>query len=394
MTQNSFRHIIINLLAALFTVATLAACNSMEEPDTDRNDIAVSFRLFTGNPGLTRAVDEYGNAIENYIDLKSFKILIFDENQTLKQVLYENGNVVGDHTSFTQLSPGCYLVQTLLNKDAYAKSSKFAVVALANWKSEDTRLIINARDCPVDMSYITKIGSLTIADLKGMTFTVNPRVAEGETQPETWMPHEKSGIPMFGSSYSSLEKYDNRIYGEGNPMPLPDVNLVRALTKIEVINKDTGGGPSISRIDLTYRNQTGTLVQDYEYTSATGNVAAPTIPDNHGYTIDPIPFHHNTATDTYTIYIPEMEFGTTRQAIRINIDWDETRETKWIYLLPYDSNGQPLLDRTDDFDWKNIKRNYIYQYEINSLAFEFVIEVEPWVFGGKVHIDMDEEIDD
>lgn len=388
----SFRHIIrlISCIPAIASLLALSACGLVEEPESqcqDTDNIMISFRIRTGNTSITRAEDFYGNSAENHVDLNNFKILIFDEEQKLKQVLYDNGNIAPD-TKLTQLGPGFYHIATKLNKDEYSVTSKFAIVALANWKSDDPKLLSDMKGHKIDQS---EIGTLSIDDLKEMTFTVNPVPADG-SRVVSWMPGDsESWIPMFGSTFTSLQAYDHSVYNEGNPMSLPDVDLVRALTKIEIINHDTNSGPTIKSIDLVHRNQNGFLVQDYEFTGKTDNVAKTTIPVESGYTQTALPFFTDEVNNTYSVYIPEMEFGNVamRQAIRITIDMYGEDHVKWIYLTPY-RNGLPTTPSDYDFDWKNIKRNYYYLYEINSLAFEFLIDVNPWVFGGKVHVNPEE----
>lgn len=394
----SFRHIIDNLpsLTALIAASLLTGCNLVEGPEhdcADTDDITISFRIFTGNPSSSRAVDENGNTGENYIDLEDFKILVFDKDQKLKQVLYDNHEWDEKNTRFTELGPGFYHVVTHLAPSMYDMTSEFAIVGIANWNSSDPKLTTDLKELPLGTN---GIGTLTIADLKTTLFTLNPVVTG--SQPDSWMPGDdndgdkkKSWIPMFGSSYTSLKNYDAGIYNEGHPMPLPDVRLVRAITKIEVINNDHTG-PTIKGIDLVNRNQKGHLVQEYDFTGFTSNVSAPTIPKYEPgpeFTNYSLPFHQN--DNVYTAYIPEMKFeaGVSRQAIRVTIDMNGTEHVKWIYLAEYDNSNQPILD-SFGFDWENIKRNYIYQYTINSLAFEFLVDVKEWVFGGKVHIDADD----
>lgn len=385
MNFYSSRHLTRSLyvVPALFLLLVLSACSLVEEPDQKKTEeMTISFRILTGKTSLTRAVDFYGNAAENYIDLSNFKIMIFDENQKLKQLLYNNGTPADD-TKLNQLGPGFYQITTKLDKDLYSKASKFAIVAIANWESKNPSLITDFKGHTIDQD---EIGILSINDLKKMTFNINP-IKEGETQTNAWIPGDGSWIPMFGSTFVSLEAYDHEIYNEGYPMPLPDVNLIRALTKIEIINTDLGG-PEIKYIHLVHRNRKGYLVQDYDFQSRTGNVSSPTIPDDAEYTQNALPFSFNKTTNTYSVYIPEMLFGDVlmRMAIRVNIDMNGEEKSKWIYLAPY-KDGQPIIQSDYNLDWQNIKRNYYYQYVINNLAFEFAIEVNPWIFGGKVHID-------
>ncbi|MDE6699937.1 MAG: hypothetical protein K2K10_02835, partial [Acetatifactor sp.] len=213
--------------------------------------------------------------------------------------------------------------------------------------------------------------------------------------PDSWMAELSEnvdrGIPMFGARYMRLAGYDSSVFNEGNPMSFPDIFMVRALSKIEVINYDNSENrPTIDDILLTNRYQKGWLMQDWNFTGATSNVTATTKRNEAGYTNTAIPFHRE--GDKFTIYIPEMDFGSiSRDAIRVNLDMYGVEHYKMIYLAPYGSDGKPIVQTFPaDSDWYAIKRNYIYQYDINSLAFEFIIDVNPWVFGWKNHIQLEQ----
>lgn len=372
----------------LLMLIAFTGCSGADEqpPQGDTDNISVSFRLKAGNATDTRAVDEEGTPAESYIDLENLKILIFDENQKLFDVIYNNGEMESG-TSLLQTAPGMYVVRTKLNPARYNINSEFAVVALANWKSkeDDSKFTSDWKDKTIDKN---GIGSLSIDDLKQMVFTLNPQ-KEGSDQPDSWMPGEGKWIPMFGSRYTTLRGYDSDRFGEANPMPIPDVDLVRAVSKIRIINKDTEYGPTIESIELVHRNQKGSLMQDYDFKGATANVTAPTTRNESAYTNFSIPFHQR--DNEYTLYIPEMTLDGpgTRQAICVNLDMNGIKHQKWIYLAPYKADGTPNLSGTYGSDWDSIKRNYVYEYTINSLAFEFLVSVDAWKFGGKVHIPLE-----
>lgn len=391
MKRKINRHTIrtIAALPMLLLLPMLAGCGLINEPGsescTDSDDISVSFRLITGNVA-SRAVDELGSNEENHIDPANLKILIFDENRKLKQVVYDNGSMPAN-TSFEEISVGYYILRTKLDPQQYNTSSHFAIVALANWKNDNAKFTSDWQGHTISND---EIGTLTIDDLKEMVFTLNPHKSEGN-QPDSWMPGPAAGwIPMFGSRYTSLAGYDRKIFNEGNPMPIPDVLLVRAISKIEVVNLDTDvSSPEITSITLAHRNQAGRLMQEYTFTGATQNVSATTLPSDLKYTNYAVPFHKQ--GNKYSIYLPEMELNgeDQRRAICVNLNMNGSAHQKWIYLAPYDAQGKPVIQSTYDSDWDAIKRNYIYQYTINSLAFEFIISVEQWKFGGKVHISLE-----
>lgn len=387
------RHILQTIAASAMLLLTpmLAGCNIFTEPANDScadsDDITVSFRLITGN-ATSRASDEYGNAAENHIDPANLKILIFDNDQILLDVLYDNGDMTAN-TSFDEISRGLYIIRTKLDPAKFSTASRFAIVALANWSNDDAKFTSEWNGKSISGE---DIGTLSIQDLKQMFFTLNPHVSDDGSQPDSWMPGPDAGwIPMFGSTYTSLAGYDKKIFNEGNPMPVPDVQLVRAISKIEIINLDTDEhAPTITGITLTHRNQAGRLMQDYTFTGTTNNVTQVSLPSNKKYTTYSVPFHQD--GNKYSLYLPEMELDggePARRAICVNLDMNGVENQKWIYLAPYDNQGRPIIRDTYDSDWDAVKRNYIYQYTINSLAFEFLVSVKEWEWGGKVHISLE-----
>ncbi|MBD5303113.1 MAG: hypothetical protein HDS16_09005 [Bacteroides sp.] len=364
----------------------LCSCSDSNMPEVENftEDISVSIKLRAYPRESARAVDESGTALESAIDLENLKILIFDENETLYDVLYDNGKMPSG-ANLTCTFPGEYQLTTSLSPSRYNASSEFAIVVLANWETgSDNRFETDLKGHPIDT---TEIGSLTISDLKEMDFVINPNNNDKDTY--SWIPSEGSLIPMFGSRYTSLRGYDHSIFNESNPMPVPEIKLVRAVTKIEIENLDTDAGREITGIELVHRNRKGWLMQDYSFQGWTDNVTSLTSRGNEQFTTLPLRF--NQTGNVYTAYIPEMKFNdvNSRQAIRVEMNLNGVTFHKWIYLAPYGADSRPILSDNYDSDWNAIKRNYIYRYLITSLGFEFIISVEPWKFGGKVHIDLE-----
>lgn len=386
--QNMIR---LPLLAALsLMMSLLSACSDHKDlPETTSPDtIYVSFCLYASGSGGSRAVDYDGTPEESYVDLENFKILIFDKDKKLKDVFYDNGDVPSNVT-FKEVVDNEFTVNVSLPTDKYNTDSEFAIVALANWRSDpsDPKLTTDWKGHKLDKS---EIGVLTITDLEEMTFSINP-VVEGE-QPDSWVPDPDNckGIPMFGARYVKLKGYDPTVFSEGNPMMFPDISMVRALSKLEVINLDIAANrPSIESIHLTHRNCSGNLMQTWDFITTTNNVSAPTIRQNPEYSNTPIPFHRE--GDRFSIYVPEMEFGEEiekRKAICINLDMYGESHQKWIYLSPYGDDGNPVLQSYFSGDWAWIKRNHMYRFSINSLAFEFLIDADSWIFGWNQHIQL------
>lgn len=388
-------------VSALLAILVVYGCSdnvSMPVPEYTSEGIVMSLRLSIGSVQGSRAVtEETGTNAENYIDLNDLKIFVFDENETLYDVLYDCGQTLSDKETqsvLEQIGPDTYVLKSKLSVAYYNLTSRFAIVVLANWRSlsADGKLskdYAGLNGLKLDKS---SIGMLKIDDLKKALFTLNPVVPESTTQPGSWMPGDGKWIPFFGSLYGSFENYDIDLFGPGHPMPLGDINLIRAFAKIEIINNDLSeNAPAITGIELVNRNTTGRLMQNFVFTESTGQVSAPSVPGDGGFTQKDIPFYQE--DNVYTAYVPELSFENAndlRKAIRVNIDLNGQKGVKWIYLAPYSSRGTPVIQNTYPSEWKNICRNNIYRFIINSLGFDFVISCERWVYGGKVHIQFEQ----
>lgn len=63
----------------------------------------------------------------------------------------------------------------------------------------------------------------------------------------------------------------------------------------------------------------------------------------------------------------------------------ERNFTGKVYLCDYLDNGQPDFSTT----FSRLVRNHDYRYRISLRELEFVISFKEWIFGGKVHIDLE-----
>lgn len=394
ISRNCIHRVGLLLLAG----ALLSACRSEEPvasaPALPDNGFDIKFAVAVGSSDTTRGVlEEAGTDEENIIDLDDFKILIFDENQVLFDVIYDDGHVYPVHSDLVAgpylLDGKYYYFNVRLDKKHYNHDSKFAIVALANWNGivSDPRLTRDFNNLEIG---IDGIGKLTIDQLKSALFSLNPENGDSNVPCVSWTPGEGRWIPMFGSKYCTLQNYDSDLYDRTNPMSLGDVNLVRAFAKIEVINNDTAPeAPSIRCVSLENRNINGRLMQDFDFTSSTSHVSDISLPSAGEYTEKSLLFHQK--DNKYVAYVPEFQltgFDSRRKAIKITVGLaDGLTDEKWLWLAPYDASGRPVTSGTFPDEWKDIRRNYIYRYVINSLGFDFKISCEAWRYGGKYHID-------
>lgn len=405
------RHDILRSVFGLAAGILLTACHSDEPvadtPASAESSFDIKFAIAVGSEASTRTAedeveDETGTAAENVIDTKDLKILVFDEKQTLYDVIYDNGMVLPSHSeSPSELLAGPYLMpdnyyyfSVRLNPKSYNKSTKFAIVALANWEGtvSDPRLSRHFGQLEIGVG---GIGKLTIGQLENALFTLNPDRNPGSNDASaplvSWTPGDGRWIPMFGSRYRTLEKYNSNIYNKTNPMSLGRIDLVRAFAKIEVINKDTfDNSPKIKSISLTSRNVDGRLMQNFVYTDSTSHVTDVSIHTGSRFSENEILFHED--GHKYTVYVPELNLtgrDNARKAIRITLDaGNGSIEEKWLWLAPYGKDGRPMTEGPFG-EWEKLLRNHIYRYTINSLGFDFRIECERWKYGGKYHIDFE-----
>lgn len=393
ITWGMFRTVMV-----MMAIALLAACHSEEPPSgnsaSDDGGFYIRFAIAVGPQSATRSfATDNGTDAENAIDVNDLKILVFDKDEKLYDVIYDDGMTIDSESN--DLINGPYLIQgrlyyfnVSLKPGKYNDNSEFAIVALANWKglgSDSNEFTSDFNNLQIGTA---EIGTLTIQDLKSALFTLNPGNAE------SWTPGNGSWVPMFGSKHCSLSGYSSGAYDKSNPMSLcddGDIDMVRAFAKIEVINNDTSANaPEITKVELCSRNTQGRLMHEFDFKFQTSQVSSVSLPDDPKYSSSPIQFRRD--GNKYTAYLPEMEFIDTdrRKAICITVDLGNgTYDEKWIWFAPYINNGRPLL--TGDMgDWNDIKRNHIYRYEINSLGFEFQISCSQWIFGDKIHINLDQ----
>lgn len=371
--KSVFRHISL-LAAAIALMATsfLSACDTSHEPtQTPPNkspetfdDINISFTISAGDMPTRSIAEAFGTVFENRVDTDDFRVLLFDEEGTLFDIFYLDGST-SDHATLEPLGYGSWILRAHLDPMRYNSSSRFAVIALANWSQHSKNVVLDFT-----------IGRTTVDDLRSAIFGLNP---EGTA---AWQCDANHSIPMFGSRFASLEGYSTTLYSESNPMDIGDIDLVRAFAKIEVVDESPAQSAKIESIELTRRYTEGRMMQDFLFTGATGQVSAPTIPVPAGYTEQPLKLAQS--GKTYSVYVPEFELSTLeqRKALKVNLDINGFKETRWIYLAPYGADGGPLLTTPLADEWKALLRNHIYRFSIRTLnadpEMDVVVDVQPY----------------
>ncbi len=224
-------------------------------------------------------------------------------------------------------------------------------------------------NCSVDPSQIN--GTTTINSLlEAATFNFNGSPSE---------------IPMWGvlKVVPGLDANGNKtgvkMQEGGFPNPLPDIYLLRAMAKVEVIMQ--AEDHEITYIALNRYNQTGNNVpSNYATVSDTrllvrNDAFRATSSVNTGL----VPFIGNESTTAdggykcYTIYVPEYDNtgdGVTASCIDIQVDGN----TGKTYKVYYGANG-----KSTDY---NIVRNHIYRFNITGVKtgelLDLKLIVNPW----------------
>lgn len=427
MIKSNSRHIFHKALYALagLSMMVLTCCSSDNGPSNSASaeeDIYVSFILsagFQSSPTRAEYTEIFGTTAENHIDLHNLRILVFkddpavanDFDNTLYDIVYDCGRLK-EGASLDVTSSGDYRLTLKLHKNRssnvgniqYDPESKYAIVALTNWSSRTENSKFKTY-WPASVSFdaegmltATNIGKLKLNELKGVQFDLNPSSVAGNQGGvyETWIPGSAGSdseagdwIPMFGSLYATFADYNSHVFNEANPMHLGTINLVRAFAKIEVIDA-TDNRVEITKIELEKRNEKGSMLQDFTFTSNTDQVSLPTLPSQPNYSEDR-PVLLKKVNNIYTVYVPELSFNADavedRKALKVymtfkDLDGHSTEvNVKYIYLTKYE-NGKPVY-AGDGYatDWQNIRRNHIYRFTISSVTpdkMDVKVNVQPY----------------
>ena len=350
--KNWFLHIM--LLAGLFGVLTTSCSQDevLEEVVESRSEkLQVYFTLNLGENSMnsratwegydndeTNPEGEIGTDLENLVD--DIQVLLFtnDDNTFLGEVsitaFYPTEGDSHLYKFYGEL-PTLPTGKSIMNANKYLNCK---IMVLAN--------------CSVDPSDITGTTTInTLLEAATFNFNGNPSL-----------------IPMWG--VLEVTPDDKVLMHEnGFPNPLPDIYLLRAMAKVEVIMKDTEH--AITSIAVENYNTTGYCVPT-GYGTATdtrnlvrNDVFRATSNINSGASSfianESVVTENDKIYKCYTIYVPEyknME-GTSAVAnpsrIAIQVD-GKTDKTYYIY---YGTAGK-------ETEW-NIVRNHIYRYTITAV---------------------------
>lgn len=326
----------VALSVALFAIAVLfQGCDSGIEPEPGKNSmLQVEFTItLSDNYGRpeTRASYETGSGYENHIGFESNDVsfLLFDGNG---KFIEKMAVIRRPDSSDTEKTVICGITMQ--------PTRTFKVVALVNWG-------------PGNYPELTP-GVSTIEDMC-TAYTYNYT---------RFKPYE-TAIPMWGILTSSKE------IKEGETNDIGELNLLRAMAKIEVMCKE-GSSLQLKDVNISLHNNSGYYLPAFDDISdVTGYVTHPNIPagvEQGG--ILPFKIADNNVAE---IYIPEFKNIGVENPCRIGVTFGHApTEVHYIEFCEY-QDGKPQDTRYD------IHRNTLYRFIVSvTPECDFEVEVIPF----------------
>jgi len=404
----------------LSITACVTESGNCPEPDKEDGTVNLRFTIVTrthndNKARQSRAADVTGDldgtAAENYLDLSSHDIsfLLFDENQRFLRNFTPDVDVSSmPNTNYVKYTVHATVAEPYFEKVS-TQNTDFFIMVLANSRPYS----LNA--------FALNQGVTTISDVMGQLVAFNLPVETttgGGWEPSTPGTVNGQYIPMAGLQKFTLAKgaFDNagpesfvNLSPDGGAK---DINMLRALSKIEVIDRiglEGSYNPNMTRttyiekVELLGYNSTGTILPAFDQWNRndvleTQQVLLPTLPKNPQYKAPlssdaylntasgtNINFHidagaqnlRNDNSPVFSVYTSEYSrtgiANNPRPYVRITTRTGDQSEIYLMKLSEY-SLGQPVQDT----DLMSMLRNHIYRYEVRKRsAQDLVITVCP-----------------
>lgn len=241
------RKLFMSMCIAAISAMLLPACIKDDSPIDDTpeklNSVTVEFSIVTRSAQrTTRAVNipdqtQVGTLAENYLDLDNLTFLFFDNARNLLQQAHPEVEAI-DGTNYVKYSVKAELTHPYFT-EASARTLTFQVLVLGNYSLLE----------PQDFVFTpgTKLDALFESDAVA-TFAMPIR----NNWLNTWIPsinaggdngQQKGQIPMSGLQTYTINVTDLLASTPDAPLNLTspdgskDINMLRALAKIEIIDK-------------------------------------------------------------------------------------------------------------------------------------------------------------
>jgi hypothetical protein len=358
------------MAAALASSLTLSGCSGEEDviPETEAQETHVSITIDTGVRTGTRSIlesetDEAGIGYENYINTNDVHIFFFSQPST---------SAWGDRLfEFTpsakyKTSDGVYTMDGELTSEQYdilkANNFNFRITVTANWGLQSDQF-----------------------DTGNQGFFCWNDVNAYEFDYSNYTPSAETPIPMYG-----VKTYSNVEFKKGKNTDLGNIDMLRAMAKIEVVLEASSKDTKLSDVVLSSCLAKGQCSPTamYDNTVQDPQTVNINIPGNNSakanYNMFPDKLQNvafKKVSDTnYLIYVPEdLNTGSyrtgsaTESYITLKINGSDYK----LRFMEYDTeSGTPKDENANPY---NIIRNHHYLYTIiwtNHLTLKY--KVIPW----------------
>lgn len=348
---------VLCILAALFAFASCSKDSASDNDDTQIVRLVFNIDVGSASPA-TRANTDWtdydsseANAMENYIDVNSLHIFLYNSDGSFvaSAAQISASPVGGSATQYRVL--GTFDISTLSLPSYTLANAKVAV--FANSRSDNS-------------VYNGFIGQPLTADaIAGLNAGYDPSAT-------------LQSIPMYGVKTATLN------LAPGNRNELDDIFMLRSLAKVEVsISQELQDrGYTLSAVSLKgYNPHYYELPAGYATISETRllNYDSGTALSFHPYdadfnSADAINFA-GSAAQSSTLYLPEATVDGTNRNVNISVTLSDKSGTETLSatfpFAVYSSQGV----RTGTM---NIVRNHYYKFEIIDSSLRVRVNVVPW----------------
>lgn len=382
----------------------------------DREDVKLRFTVVTRDsyrPGQrrTRAADiageQEGSARENYLNLagRDIRFLLFDGEQKLLRDFTPDADITvaaEDDNRYITYTVHATIAEPYFANVATAETTEFYIMVIANCRPYSLSAFGLAPGATTIKNVADQLASFTMK-----TISIDPETG-GISGWEPSNPGDADGeyIPMAGLQHFTLKQGAFNGNGPEDFVELSpenggkDINMLRALAKIEVIDKiDITGNfaedpqqrnVEVEKAELFGYCATGTILPSYGQWSRdvdkpeTQQVEAPTMASSIAYhepeadfktaTSALLDFHlDENATENrtdncpvFSVYVPEYSLEsikpTVRPYIRVTVKEGNSSKLYLLRLAAYNNNGSA------GNDIESLLRNHIYRYEITAIG--------------------------
>lgn len=347
-----------------------------ENPADGKTEVSLRFTVVTRNASqVSRADDciddEQGSIAENYLNLQDIQFFIFNADRQLLATFFPDIKADDSNSSYSRYFVTATLTLPYFDKAVEENSASvpFYIMVVANTRNLGGRSITAAPRTGIDDILLQNITFNSPANIS-TTAGWNPDYNNNRYIP-------MSGIQKFTVSADNLVAS-----GADSPLSLDeDINMLRALAKIEVIDRiPEERGATIGSVELNGFFTSGKILpaagQWPGYVTA--NVTLPTMPAGAAYdTATPLLFVKESDTPSvFSAYVTEYSYETAlqqRPLVTVSLNQkDGTTLTRPFYLAKYNQTadgGQFAGPVTE------LLRNHIYRYEVVGLSAESEIQL-------------------